>query len=109
FSPPTPPPPSRTGPGGLPSGAGATPPPPRGGGGGPPTPPPTPQTLTFDLSRFTTVTGGSSGLVPRWNTVTTGGGDLYTPRSDLRLNGKSVAVPFAAKSVQTLQIDNVTP
>ncbi|UOB12615.1 beta-1,6-galactanase [Streptomyces sp. HP-A2021] len=66
------------------------------------------QTLTFDLSRFSTVTGGTNGAVPRWNTVTTGGGDLYTPRSDIRLSGKSVSVPFAAKSVQTLQIDGVT-
>ncbi|GGL71400.1 hypothetical protein GCM10010129_13830 [Streptomyces fumigatiscleroticus] len=66
------------------------------------------QTLTFDLSRFTTVTGGTGGLVPRWNTVTTGGGDLYTARSDTYLSGKSVSVPFAAKAVQTLQIDGVT-
>lgn len=65
------------------------------------------QTLTFDLSRFTTVTGGSGGLVPRWNTVTTGG-DKYASYSDTFLSGKSVAVPFAAKAVQTLQIDGVT-
>ncbi|MFF8903449.1 glycoside hydrolase [Streptomyces olivaceoviridis] len=65
------------------------------------------RTLTFDLSRFTTVTGGPGGLVPRWNTVTTGG-DRYTARSDTRLNGTSVSVPFAGKSVQTLQIDGVT-
>ncbi|MDG9720400.1 glycoside hydrolase [Streptomyces sp. DH24] len=67
-----------------------------------------PQTLTFDLSRFATATGGPSGLVPRWNTVTTGGGDLYTAHSDTYLNGTSVAVPFAALSVQTLQVDGVT-
>ncbi|MER6284235.1 beta-1,6-galactanase [Streptomyces sviceus] len=65
------------------------------------------QTLTFDLSRFTTVTGGSGGLVPRWNTVTTGG-DKYVSYSNTFLSGKSVAVPFAAKAVQTLQIDGVT-
>ncbi|WP_432133219.1 beta-1,6-galactanase [Streptomyces sp. bgisy154] len=65
------------------------------------------QTLTFDLSRFATVGGGSGGLVPRWNTVTTGG-DRYRAYSDTRLNGKSVAVRFAPKSVQTLQIDGVT-
>ncbi|MEU0074256.1 glycoside hydrolase [Streptomyces sp. NPDC006332] len=65
------------------------------------------QTLTFDLSRFTTVSGGSGGLVPRWNTVTTGG-DKYAAYSDTRLSGKTVAVPFAAKAVQTLQIDGVT-
>ncbi|MEU5339725.1 MULTISPECIES: glycoside hydrolase [unclassified Streptomyces] len=66
------------------------------------------QTLTFDLSRFTTVTGGSGGLVRRWNTVTSGGGDLYTARSDTYLNGKSLSVPFAAASVQTFEIDGVT-
>ncbi|MFI8187275.1 glycoside hydrolase [Streptomyces sp. NPDC085946] len=66
-----------------------------------------PQTLTFDLSRFSSVTGGPGGLVPRWNTVTTGGGDLYTARSDIRLSGRSVSVPFAAKSVQTVQVDGV--
>jgi hypothetical protein len=66
------------------------------------------QTLTFDLSRFTTVTGGSGGLVPRWNTVTTGGGDLYSAHSDIHLSGKTVSVPFAAQAVQTLQVDGVT-
>ncbi|MFD9000562.1 beta-1,6-galactanase [Streptomyces sp. NPDC059582] len=66
------------------------------------------QTLTFDLSRFTTVTGGSGGLVPRWNTLTTGGGDLYTPHSDTHLSGKTVSMPFTAKSVQTIQVDGVT-
>ncbi|MEU9054176.1 beta-1,6-galactanase [Streptomyces sp. NPDC048384] len=64
------------------------------------------QTLTFDLSRFTTVNGGSGGLVPRWNTVTTGG-DQYRAYANTYLNGKSVAVPFAAKAVQTLQVDGV--
>ncbi|MFF4019268.1 beta-1,6-galactanase [Streptomyces sp. NPDC001843] len=66
------------------------------------------QTLTFDLSRFTTVTGGSGGLVPRWNTVTTGGGDLYSAHSDIHLSGKTLSVPFAGQAVQTLQVDGVT-
>ncbi|MFE7036274.1 beta-1,6-galactanase [Streptomyces sp. NPDC057621] len=66
------------------------------------------QTLTFDLSRFTTVTGGTGGLVRRWNTLTSGSGDLYTARSDTYLNGKSLSVPFAAGSVQTFEIDGVT-
>ncbi|WP_433450668.1 beta-1,6-galactanase [Streptomyces sp. CA-142005] len=65
-------------------------------------------TLTFDLSRFSSVTGGPGGVVPRWNTVTTGGSDLYTPHSDTYLSGKSLSVPFAPKSVQTLQLDGVT-
>jgi galactan endo-1,6-beta-galactosidase len=66
------------------------------------------QTLTFDLSRFTTLTGGPGGLVPRWTTVTTGGGDLYRARSDTYLSGKTLSVPFPAKAVQTLQVDGVT-
>ncbi len=65
------------------------------------------QTLTFDLSRFGRVTGGIGGLVPRWNTLTSGVGDLYTRRDDTYLSGKQLRVPFAAGSVQTLQIDNV--
>ncbi|MGP3984552.1 glycoside hydrolase [Streptomyces sp. KR80] len=65
------------------------------------------QTLTFDLSRFGRVTGGAGGLVPRWNTLTSGGGDLYTRREDTYLSGKQLRVPFAARSVQTLQIDGV--
>lgn len=65
------------------------------------------QTLTFDLSRFGRVSGGTGGLVPRWNTLTGGGGDLYTAHTDTRLSGKSLSVPFAAGAVQTLQIDGV--
>jgi galactan endo-1,6-beta-galactosidase len=65
------------------------------------------QTVSFDLSRFTTVTGGVNGLVPRWNTVTTGSSDLYTSHSDTYLSGKSLSVPFTAQSVQTLQVDGV--
>jgi hypothetical protein len=64
------------------------------------------QTLTFNLSAFGQVTGGSGGLVPRWSTVP-GGSDRYTQRNDIRLNGKTVSVPFPAGSVQTLQVDGV--
>ncbi len=66
------------------------------------------QTLTFDLSRFGQVTGGTGGLVPRWSTQTSGTGDLYTARQDTALDGKRLSVPFAEKSVQTFQIDGVT-
>ncbi|MEU8932688.1 beta-1,6-galactanase [Streptomyces sp. NPDC048409] len=65
------------------------------------------QTLTFDLSGFTRVTGGTGGLVPRWNTVTTGG-DAYKAYADTYVSGKKVSVPVPAKAVQTLQIDGVT-
>ncbi|MCO8275160.1 hypothetical protein M1L60_31725 [Actinoplanes sp. TRM 88003] len=60
------------------------------------------QTLTFDLSAFGTVGGG----VARWTTVP-GGSDRYVRRTDLALNGKSVAVPFPAASVQTIEISGV--
>ncbi|MEV5435925.1 glycoside hydrolase [Streptomyces sp. NPDC052682] len=66
------------------------------------------QTLTFDLSRFTTVTGGSGGLVPRWTTSTSGSGDAYVARSDTFLSGKSLRASFAAGALQTFQVDGVT-
>jgi galactan endo-1,6-beta-galactosidase len=53
------------------------------------------QTLTFDPSRFTTVTGGT-------------GGDRYRAYSDTYPNGRTAAVPFAAGSVQTIQVDGGT-
>jgi len=65
------------------------------------------QTLTFDLSAFSQVSGGANGVVPRWSTVPAGT-DRYTQRMDIRLTGTSVSVPFPAGSVQTLQVDNVT-
>ncbi|MEV8600065.1 beta-1,6-galactanase [Streptomyces griseoviridis] len=65
------------------------------------------QTLTFDLSSFTTATGGTGGLVPRWNTVPSGG-DAYKAYADTYVSAKKVSVPFAAQAVQTLQIDGVT-
>ncbi len=64
------------------------------------------QTLTFDLSRFGQVAGGSGGVVPRWSTVPASS-DRYTQRTDIRVSGKNVVVPFAAASVQTLQVDGV--
>ena len=64
------------------------------------------QTYTFDLSAFGMVTGGTSGLVPRWTTVPSGS-DRYTRRNDTYLSGKSVSLSFPANSVQTLQVDGV--
>ena len=61
------------------------------------------QTLTFDLSAFTTVSGG----VTRWTTVPAGT-DRYTRRTDVSLNGKSVSLAFPAASVQTIEIAGVT-
>lgn len=65
------------------------------------------QTLTFDLSRFGQVTGGTGWLVPRWSSRTSGTGDPYTARRDTALDGKRLSVPFAEQSVQTFQIDGV--
>jgi galactan endo-1,6-beta-galactosidase len=65
------------------------------------------QNLTFDLSKFSQVTGGSGGLVRRWNTVTSGSGDLYTAHSDTYLSGKTLTAAFSAASVQTFEIDGV--
>jgi galactan endo-1,6-beta-galactosidase len=67
----------------------------------------TAQTLTFDLSRFTTATGATGGLVRRWNTVTSGSGDRYTAHTDTYLSGRTLSVPFAAGAVQTLEVDGV--
>ncbi|MFD5340657.1 glycoside hydrolase [Streptomyces hawaiiensis] len=58
--------------------------------------------LTFDLSRFTTVTG-RNGVVNRWNT---GAGDAYAARS-ATLNGKSLTVPINARCVQTVEVEGV--
>jgi galactan endo-1,6-beta-galactosidase len=60
-----------------------------------------------DLSRFAQATGGTDGVVTRWSTVP-GGTDRYPARSEMMTSGKAVRVPFAAGSVQTLQIDGVT-
>lgn len=66
----------------------------------------TAQRITYDLSKFTTVAGGTGGLVDRWATQT-GGGDAYTHHTDTHLSGKSFAVSFPANTVQTFQIENV--
>ncbi|TDC20540.1 beta-1,6-galactanase [Streptomyces sp. 8K308] len=66
------------------------------------------QTLTFDLSQFGQAAGGTGGQVSRWSTLTSGNGDRYTHRADLRISNKTVSVPFAAGEIQTLAVDNVT-
>jgi galactan endo-1,6-beta-galactosidase len=62
------------------------------------------QTITFDLARFGTV---PSSLVTRWSTSTSGSGDRYTQRVDIRPDGKLLRVAFGANAVQTLQIDGI--
>jgi galactan endo-1,6-beta-galactosidase len=62
------------------------------------------QTITFDLSRFTTV---PTGTITRWTTVTSAGGDRYVRRADVTPSGKTVRLAFPAGSVQTLQLDGV--
>jgi O-glycosyl hydrolase len=61
------------------------------------------QTLTFNLSAFTSVSGG----VTRWTTVPAGS-DRYVKRTDVSLSGKSVSLAFPAASVQTIEIAGVT-
>jgi galactan endo-1,6-beta-galactosidase len=63
------------------------------------------QTITFDLTRFGTM---PTGLITRWSTSTTSGSDRYTKRTDVRLDGKLLRVPFAAGQVQTFQLDGVS-
>lgn len=66
------------------------------------------QRITFDLSGFSAVAGGTGALVPRWSTSTQSGGDRYTPYNDTHVSGKTVSASFAAGAVQTFQIDGVT-
>ncbi len=63
------------------------------------------QTLTFDLSRFGTVTNGTA---TRWSTLTAGSGDRHTLRQDITVSGKLIRVPIAASAVQTIQLEGVT-
>jgi galactan endo-1,6-beta-galactosidase len=62
------------------------------------------QTITFDLSRFTTVPAATA---TRWTTVTSAGGDRYVRRADVAPSGKLVRLAFPAGSVQTVQLDGV--
>lgn len=68
----------------------------------------TAQYITYDLSRFGTVTGsGGNGLVDRWATQTSGSGDRYTHHADTYLSGKRFWSWFPADTVQTFEIDGV--
>ena len=72
----------------------------------------TTQRVTYDLSKFTTVGGASGGTVRRWTTdVNPDAVDRrqYVRESDVRLNGKSLAVDHQLYTVTTLEIDNVVP
>ena len=63
----------------------------------------TAQTITYNLANYATV----SGPITRWVTVT-GSGDKYVRRTDLSLSGKTFSATFAANSVQTFEIQNVS-
>jgi galactan endo-1,6-beta-galactosidase len=67
----------------------------------------TAQTITYDLSKFSSVGGGANGLVDRWATETSGTGDNYAHHTDTYLSGTSFSAPFPVNTVQTFQIDNV--
>ncbi|MCA1595763.1 MAG: beta-1,6-galactanase [Chloroflexi bacterium] len=62
----------------------------------------TAQWITYDLSKFTTV----SGPVTRWDT-NTGGGDNYVQHNDTSLSGKKFWSWFPANTVQTFEVQNV--
>jgi galactan endo-1,6-beta-galactosidase len=66
----------------------------------------TAQSITYDLSDFSKVSGESAGLVRRWIT-NTDSGEHYVMQNDLHLNGKSLTASFTANTVQTFEIDNV--
>ena len=63
----------------------------------------TAQWITFDLSRYTTV----SGPVTRWMTQT-GAGEKYQQHTDTTVSGKRFWSWFPANTVQTFEIQNVT-
>lgn len=64
------------------------------------------RTITFDLSRFSSVSG-DDGRVRRWITVTDDGGERYGAHpDDTVLSGTRFAVAFPPRSVQTFEIDN---
>ncbi|WP_432042472.1 glycoside hydrolase [Streptomyces cadmiisoli] len=59
--------------------------------------------MTFDLTRFSTATGGQAGVVHRWNT---GVGERYV-RRQVTVSGKKVTIPINTNCVQTLEIEGV--
>lgn len=64
----------------------------------------TPQTVTVDLSRFST----ASGPVRRWTTNFTTSGEKYNLHTDTTLSGKRFSASFAANTIQTFEIQNVS-
>lgn len=61
------------------------------------------QWITYNLSKFTTV----SGPITRWVT-NTGGGDQYTQHNDTSLSGKNFWSWFGPNTIQTFEVLNVT-
>lgn len=64
----------------------------------------TAQWINYDLSKFTTV----SGPITRWDT-NTGGGDKYTQHNDTNLSGKKFWSWFPANTIQTFEVQNISP
>jgi galactan endo-1,6-beta-galactosidase len=64
----------------------------------------TAQTITYDLSKFTTV---PNGTVSRWSTQTDGSGDRYTAHGGTTVSGKKFSVPFPTNTVQTFEVAGV--
>jgi hypothetical protein len=69
-----------------------------------------PQRITYDLSKFTTVGGASGGKVRAWLTDAKPNGTIgrqYLRVADLALSGKQLSADFSAYSVMSFEIDNV--
>lgn len=65
----------------------------------------TAQWIDYDLSRFGTV----SGPITRWATVTASGGDRYARYNDTNLSGKRFWSWFPANTVQTFEVQGISP
>jgi galactan endo-1,6-beta-galactosidase len=65
------------------------------------------QYIGYDLTRFGRVAGSTGGLVHRWTTDTTAGGQRYAYHADTTLHGTQFWSWFNPGMVQTFQVDNV--
>ncbi len=66
------------------------------------------QWINYDLSRFGAASGSVGGLVRRWSTATNGS-ERYGYHEDTHLSGKRFWSWFPPNTVQTFEVDAVTP
>jgi galactan endo-1,6-beta-galactosidase len=67
----------------------------------------TAQDIGYDLSKFSTVTGDTGGLVHRWATNTSDTGERYAYHADTYLHGNRFSSRFDPNTVQTFEINSV--